>query len=211
MISPFASTQESAWFKRFEAALSGLPTEDSREIVRELREHLHERISQGHDVEQMLGAFGDASAYARTFIDEYSLTRARDSRQTLRMFATVASFARRSLIACIGLLFASVFALLITSSLVCLTIKVVRPDRVGLWVDLPLGAQHRYVHSGPESIPLRLGRDHIQFGYSNPRPQAPEILGTWIYPCLLALALLGYMGLRFTLFRTLNKLSGRRG
>ncbi len=211
MISPFATTQECAWFKKFEAALSGLPTEDSQEIVRELREHLHERISQGHDVEQMLSSFGDASAYAGTFIDEYSLTRARDSKQTLRMFTTVASFARRSLIACIGLLFAFIFALLITSSLVCLTIKVVRPDRVGLWLDLPLGAQHRYVHSGPQSIPLRLGRDHIQFGYSNPRPQAPEILGAWIYPCLLALALLGYIGLRFTLFRTLNKLSRRRG
>ncbi len=210
MNSPFLTAQECVWFKRFETALRGLPAEDSQEIIRELREHLHERISQGQDVEQILSAFGDASAYARTFIDEYSLTRARDSKQTLRMFTTVASFARRSLIACIGLLFASIFALLITSSLVCLTIKVVQPDRVGLWVDLPLSAQHRYVHTGPETIPLRLGSDHIQFGYSNPRPQTPEILGAWIYPCLLALAVLGYLGLRFTLFRTLSRLSGRR-
>jgi hypothetical protein len=126
------------------------------------------------------------------------------------MFATVASFARRSLIACIGLVFASTFALLITSSLICLTIKVIRPNQVGLWVDPPLSAQHRYVHSERENIPLRLGDDHIQFGYSNPPPHIPEVMGVWIFPCLLAMALLGYLGLRFTLFRTLNKLSGRR-
>jgi hypothetical protein len=66
-------------------------------------------------------------------------------------------------------------------------------DQVGLWVDLPLSAQHHDLHTGPETIPLRLGSDHIHFGYSNPRPQAPEMLGGWIYPCLLALALLGYL------------------
>lgn len=210
MISSLSTTQEYAWFKKFEAALSGLPTEDSQEIVNELRVHLHERIRQGQDVEQILSAFGDASAYARSFIDESSLTRARDSKQTLKMFHTVASFARRSLIAGTGLVFALIFVLLIASSLVCMTMKVIRPDLVGLWVDLPLSAQHHYVHSGPERMPLRLGHDHIQFGYANPRPQSPEILGKWIYPCLLALAGLGYLGLRFTLFRTLSKLSGRR-
>ncbi len=202
--------EEGAWFKRFEAALSQLPAEDREGIVREVREHVHERIDQGQDVEQVLGAFGDAAAYARTFVDEYSLTRATESGKTLRMFTTVARFARRSLVASVGLLLAFIFGLLLASSVVCMAIKVVRPDSVGLWVDRPLSAQHRYVHSGPERIPLRLGRDHIQFGYANPRPQAPEILGFWMYPCLLGLAVLGYFGLRFTLVRTLSRLLGRR-
>ena len=58
MNSPFLTAPECAWFKRFEAALRGLPAEDIQEIVRELREHLHERISQGQEVEPILNAFG---------------------------------------------------------------------------------------------------------------------------------------------------------
>ncbi len=201
---------EGAWFRNFEACLSGLPAEDRREILRELREHVYERVTQGQDAGQVLGEFGDAAAYARTFVDEYSLTRARESGQTLRMFTTVASFARRSIRATVGLVLGCVFALLLTSSVVCVAIKVVRPDHVGLWVDLPMSAHHRYVHSGPERIPLRLGSDHIQFGYANPRPQAPEVLGVWMYPCLLGLAVVGYFGLRQTLVRTLRGLSVRR-
>ena len=209
MIKPPSSTPEILWLSQFEAALSTLPAEDRSEIVREVRDHFHERLTQGLTVEQVLSAFGDASDYAKGFAAEYAVTRARDSRQTLKMFTTVASFARRSVIAFVGLVFASIFALLITSSFVCLTIKVIRPDLVGLWVDLPLKTQHRFVHSGSETIPLRLGNDHIQFGYSNPPPEFKEVLGAWMYPCLLGIASFGYFGLRVALFRTLKKMSSR--
>jgi Protein of unknown function (DUF1700) len=202
--------QDQLWLAKFDAALKSLPPEHIQEIVREVREHLYERISQGQTAEQILIEFGDPAVYARNFVDEYSLTQARESKQTIRMFTSVASFTRRSLIACVGLFSASIFALLIISSLVCLTMKVVRPDAVGLWVDLPLSAHHHYVQSGPQKIPLRLGHDHIQFGYSKSHPQTPEILGAWIYLCLIGMALLGYFGLRFTLMRTLTTLVGKR-
>ena len=202
MTNSLQSTHETAWFKKFDAALKALPPEDSSDIVRVVRDHLHQRVSQGHKIEEVFSAFGEASEYAARFRDEYILTRARESGKTLTMFSTVVQFARRSLIASIGLLFAVVFALLVAGSLACLMIKMVRPDLVGLWVDLPLAAQHRYVQKGPRNLPLRLGHDHIQFGYSNPAPQAPEMLGAWMFPSLLGLAVLGYLGLRWILSRT---------
>jgi hypothetical protein len=200
-------TQLSVWLKKFETELSPLPAADTSEILREIQDHIHERVAQGQSIEEVLGAFGDASEYAQGFVDDHALAGARDSKRTLRMFTTVAGFARRSLIACLGLIAASIFALLITSSLVCMAIKIAKPELVGVWVDRPLSAQHRYVHSERQTIPLRLGNDHIQFGYSNPPPHFPEVLGMWMYLCLNTLAFLGYIALRFTLFRTLKGLS----
>lgn len=210
MTNPVQNTREAVWFKTFEAALKKLPLEDRREIVHEVREHLHERVRQGQDIEDALRAFGSAADYAPGFVDEYTLTRARDSGRTFTMLSVVMGFARRSLTACIGLLFACIFSLLIASSLTCLAIKAIHPDRVGLWVDRPFNTPHRYVHSGPERLPLRFGRDHIQLGYSDPIPQSKEVLGVGMYPGLLAMAMLGYMGLRWTLSRTVKSLLRRR-
>ena len=207
---PVQNSRETEWFGSFEAALQNLPPEDRREIVREVREHLHERVRQGQAVDEVLSAFGAAGEYASGFLDEYTLTRARDSGRTFTMLSAVTGLARRSLTACMGLLFACLFSLLIMSSLTCLTIKVIHPDRVGLWVDRPFNAPRRYIHSGPERLPLRLGRDHIQFGYANPVPRSEEVLGLWMYPSLLVLALLGFLGLRLTLSRTVKTLLRRR-
>lgn len=207
---PVQNSRETEWFNTFEAALKDLPPEDRREIVREVREHLHERVRQGQNIEAVLSGFGAAYEYASGFVDEYTLTRARDSGRMFAMLSAVTGLARRSLPACIGLLFAGIFSLLIASSLTCFTIKVIHPDRVGLWVDRPFNTPHRYIHSGPERLPLRLGRDHIQFGYANPIPKSEEVLGAWTYPSLLALALLGYLGLRWTLSRTVKTLLRRR-
>ena len=207
---PVQNTRETEWFRTLEAALKDLPLEDRREIVREVREHLHERVRQGQNMEDVLSAFGPAVDYASGFVDEYTLTRARDSGRTFTMLSAVMGLARRSLTACIGLLFACIFSLLIASSLTCFTIKAIHPDRVGLWVDRPFNTPHRYIHSGPERLPLRLGRDHIQFGYANPIPRSEEVLGVGMYPSLLALTLLGYLGLRWTLSRTVKSLLRRR-
>jgi len=207
---PAQNTRETEWFKTFEAALKDLPLEDRREIVREVREHLHERVRQGQNMEDVLSAFGPAVDYASGFVDEYTLTRAHDSGRTFTMLSAVMGLARRSLTACIGLLFACFFSLLIASSLTCFAIKAIHPDRVGLWVDRPFNTPHRYIHSGPEHLPLHLGRDHIQFGYANPIPKSDEVLGVGMYPSLLALALLGYLGLRWTLSRTVKRLLRRR-
>ncbi len=207
---PVQNSREAEWFIMFEAALKDLPLDDRREIVREMREHLYERVRQGQHIEDVLSAFGPAVEYASGFADEYTLTRARDSGRTFTMLSAVTGLTRRSLTACIGLLFACIFSLLIASSLTCLTIKAIHPDRVGLWVDRPFDTPHRYIHSGPERLPLRLGRDHIQFGYVNPVPRSEEILGVWMYPSLLALALVGYLGLRWTLSRTVKTLLRRR-
>ncbi len=210
MTYPVQNARETEWFKTFEAALKDLPLEDRREIVREVREHLHERVRQGQNIDDVLSAFGPAVDYGSGFVDEHTLTRARDSGRTFTMLSALMGLARRSLTACIGLLFACIFSLLIASSLTCFTIKAIHPDRVGLWVDRPFNTSHQYIHSGPERLPLRLGRDHIQFGYANPIPKSEEVLGVGMYPSLLALALLGYLGLRWTLSRTVKSLLRRR-
>ena len=187
------------WLQTLARALESLPAEDSREIVAEAREHLYELLGKGDSPEEALTGFGSADAYAQCFMDEHLLTQARASRRIVPMFRTVVRFAGRSVVALVGLLGATVVGFSGVWSLVCVGIKFFRPDLVGLWLDLPLSAPHRYEHSQRDFIPVSFGHDHIVFGLQNPPPQFPEYLGVWVYPCLAVIAVLSYLALRAVL------------
>jgi hypothetical protein len=120
-------------------------------------------------------------------------------------------FAGRSVVAGFGLVCGTIAGFFGIWSIVCIIVKILRPDLVGLWLDLPLSAQRRYVHSQRDFIPLSFGHDHIVFGFQNPPPQFPEHLGMWIYPCLIAIAFFSYFALRATLLVAVNSIQLARG
>jgi hypothetical protein len=194
------------WLSKLARALELLPGDDSREILAEAKEHIYESIEKGISPLEVLTGFGSAEAYARGFVDEYLLTRARSSRGTVPMLRMVIRFARRSVVAGFGLICATISGFFGLWSLGCIAVKVFRPDLVGLWLDLPLSAQHRYVHSERDFIPLSFGHDHIVFGFHNPPPQFPEYLGVWIYLCLVGIALLSYFALRASLLAAVKRI-----
>ncbi|HXJ86668.1 MAG TPA: hypothetical protein VMS18_07620 [Candidatus Binatia bacterium] len=196
----------SAWLNNLEQALGSLPADDSLDILAEAKEHIDERVGMGISPFEVLAGFGSAHAYAQGFVDEYLLTRARSSRRTIPMLRTVIRFAQRSVVAAFGLICATISGFFGLWSLVCIAIKIFRPDLVGLWLDLPLSEQHRYVHSQRDFVPLSFGHDHIVFGFQNPPPQFPEHLGMWIYPCLAGIAFLSYFALRASLLAALKRI-----
>jgi hypothetical protein len=194
------------WLKNLQRALAPLPGDDSREILAEAREHIAERVATGVPPLKVLSAFGNAETYVQGFVDEYLLDRARSSRRTLPMLRTVVRFAGRSVIAGLGLVCVVISGFFGLWSLGCIAVKIVRPDLVGLWLDLPLSAQHRYEHSQRDFIPLSFGHDHIVFGFQNPPPSFPEYLGAWIYPCMAGIALVSYIALRASLLLSVNRI-----
>jgi hypothetical protein len=154
----------------------------------------------------VLAGFGSAEVYAQAFVDEYLLTTARSSRKTVPMLRTIVRFAGRSAVAGFGLTCTAISVFFGLWSLVCIVIKIFRPDLVGLWLDLPLSAQHRYVHSQRDFIPLSFGHDHIVFGFHHPPPQFPEYLGIWIYLCLAGIAFLSYFAIRAILIAVVKRI-----
>jgi hypothetical protein len=195
-----------SWLNNLERALHCLPADDSLDILAETKDHIDERVGMGISPVEVLAGFGSAEAYAQGFVDEYLLTRARSSRRTVPMLRTVIRFAGRSMVAGIGLICATISGFFGLWSLVCIAVKIFRPDLVGLWLDLPLSAQHRYVHSQRDFIPLSFGHDHIVFGFQNPAPQFPEHLGMWMYPCLIGIAFLSYFVLRASLVAAVKRI-----
>ncbi|MGH9530065.1 MAG: DUF1700 domain-containing protein [Terriglobales bacterium] len=194
------------WLNKVKRALDSLPADDSLDILAEAKDHIDERVGMGISPVEVLAGFGSAEAYAQGFVDEYLLTRARSSRKTVPMLRTVIRFAGRSVFAGFGLICATISGFFGLWSLVCIAVKIFRPDLVGLWLDLPLSAQHRYVHSQRDFIPLSFGHDHIVFGFQNPPPQFPEHLGMWIYPCLVGIAFLSYFALRASLLAAVKRI-----
>jgi hypothetical protein len=143
-----------------------------------------------------LAGFGSAEAYARAFKSDELLGKACADRKVVVMLNAVIHFSSRSVVALIALICTTVVGYFGLWSLLCIGVKLFRPDLVGLWLDLPLSAQHRYEHAQRDFIPLSFGHDHIVFGLQDPPPAFPEYLGLWVCPCLAVVTMLSYFGVR---------------
>jgi HAAS domain-containing protein len=194
------------WLASLEQALAALPAKDSAPIIAEAREHIYERVRIGVPPADALAGFGSAEAYARAFKGDELLDKARADRRVLDMLKAVVHFSSRSVVALIALISITVVGYFGLWSLLCIGAKLFRPDFVGLWLDLPLSAQRRYEHAQPDFIPLSFGHDHVIFGFRDPPPTFPEYLGLWIYPILVAVAVLSYYGVRTILRASVNRI-----
>jgi len=204
MTDPLLPSGVKLWLDRLDLFLRPLPRQDVDAILNEARAHFLDRLGQGQPADQLLDGFGEAADYARGFVDAYFLERAHSRRSILGMIRAVARIARRSLTGAVGLALAILFGSLGVGAALCLPLKLIYPDRVGLWLDRPLNAQHRYVHTGAEGPAMNIGHDHVVFGFATTPPAFPEVLGIWVYPIFMAIAILCLLAVRALLAKTVR-------
>jgi len=174
------------WLGRLDLALQPLPEDERADIVGETRGHLEERLDAGLSSMSALAGFGRAEAYARAFLDDYALTQALDSRRSLAMARVLFDFAGRSLGATLGLIGFVVFSATMLGALVCLLVKLIKPDLIGLW-------------SGPSGV--------VPGFFSH--PGLHDMLGNWIYLVLVLLVVVDAALARLSLIIALKGVKGR--
>ena len=179
-------TDIDAWLERLDQALARLPETERADIVGETRGHLEERLDAGLTSTSALAGFGRAEAYARAFLDDYALTQALGSRRSLAMARVLFDLAGRSLVAMLGLIGFVIFSATMLACVVCILIKLVKPDLVGLW-------------SGPNGVVL---------GISN-HTGLHDMLGNGVYAVLVLLVVVDAALARFSLIMAVKGVKGR--
>jgi len=174
-----------AWLTRLDLALQPLPEGEREDIVGETRGHLEERLDAGLTSASALTGFGRAEAYARSFLDDYALTQALDSRRSLAMARVLFDFAGRSLVATLGLVGFVVFSATMLGALVCILVKLIKPDLVGLW-------------SGPNGMTLGMT------GHAG----LHDMLGNGVYLVLILLVLVDAVLARLSLITAIKGVKG---
>ncbi len=202
MISPIDSALQEridAYLKRLRRALGELPPEEISEIVREIHSHIVERVESTDPLNDaalthILGALGNPEDIGSLYQSRAMVTRARASTSPLLIVMTTIRWAGMSLAGLVTCLFGLIGYVLGIGFLVSPILKMLNPERVGLWVgphywDLSLGALSAAEQGGAH---------------------AQEVLGWWLIPfglsagplILVVTTLLLRWALRFAFPRT---------
>ncbi|MEJ0007568.1 MAG: hypothetical protein WDM77_14690 [Steroidobacteraceae bacterium] len=150
------------YLTRLRQALGVLAPEEIDEIVREIRGHIVERaestdLLDDAALEGILSALGNPEDIASLYQSRAMVARARVSTSPLLILMTTVRWAGMSLAGLVVCLFGVFGYVMGIGFFVTATLKVLHPDRVGLWVgphlwDLSMGsAHHRRAGSGPRS------------------------------------------------------------
>jgi hypothetical protein len=179
-----------AYLNRIRGRLRGLPAEERREILEELRSHLLEKAvaggMTGGAVDAALESLGSPEELAREYVTDELLARAEVSRSPLRILDSLFRWASLSIAGFLVLLGSVTGYLLGVVFLLVAALKPFHPETAGVWASRDA--------SGDLSLSVHMG-----FGY------APlvgrEVLGWWIVPLgLLAGCLLLILTTRFGLW-----------
>ncbi len=160
-----------AYLERLRQALGALPPEETADIVREIRGHIVERAESTDLLNEVtlkgiLGALGDPEDIGSLYQSRAMVARARASMSPLLILRSTTRWAGKSL-AGLGTFFFGLFGYgLGFGFLVTAILKVLHPDRVGLWV-----STHRWNLSLGTLTAAEQSRDHAQ-----------ELLGWWLIP-----------------------------
>ena len=163
-----------AYLTRLRRALVNLPPAEVAEIVREIHGHIVERVESTDSpneaaLTRILGALGNPEDIGSLYQSRAMVARARASTSPLLILRTTVRWAAKS----IAGLAMSIFALFGYANgiswLIGATMKVIRPDRVGLWV-------------GPHTWNLSMGSLTLA---ERTREHATEVLGWWFIPVML--------------------------
>lgn len=183
-----------AYLDRLRLALGALPPEEIAEIVREIRGHIVERAESTDLLNEaalkgILSALGNPEDIASLYQSRAMVARARASTSPFLILMTTIRWAGMSLAGFVACLFGLIGYVLGIGFLVSPILKMLNPDRVGLWV-------------GPQYWNLSLG---ALSAAEQGRAHAHEVLGWWLVPfgliagplILIVTTLLLRWGLRF--------------
>lgn len=160
-----------AYLKRLRQALGALPPEEIAEIAREIRGHIVERAESTDLLNEavlkgILGALGDPEDIGSLYQSRAIVARARASTSPLLILMSTIRWAGKSLAGLVTFFFGLFGYGLGLGFLVTAILKVLHPERVGLWV-----GPHRWNLSMGTLSAAEQTRDHAQ-----------ELLGWWLIP-----------------------------
>jgi hypothetical protein len=166
--------------------LRGLPADEAKEIVDELRSHAIDRAGgtlTASSVDATIAGLGPARDLAGLYLAERMAEQVEASRSPLLILKTVWRLAGLSVRAFFTLLLSFVGYATGASFLICAALKPIFPDQVGFWVNLDPS----------------LGVPTFSIGIVN-NPAAHEIMGWWLIPfCLVMGALIIWLTWRLGL------------
>lgn len=181
------SARLSAYARKLRWSLSTLPEADREDIVSEMRSHVLDRIDAGVSIDDIFHGFGSPEQYARSFHDDFELSRALGSRSLVRMMRVLAYRVSRSAAAFFALLAMGCLGLFGAGVTVTALMRFIDPVHWGLW----------------------LSSHSLVFGYAGSPGGSRELLGAWIYPfavlCLIGCWMVG----QATLLWALKKIARR--
>jgi hypothetical protein len=174
-----AHTRIDEYLDTLRARLCGVNEQDAWEFVEELRSHIHDKISAAGEmtpavVERVLTALGNPEELASEFRTNVLLTGAVNSRSPIQILPILfrwASFSVTGLFVLLG----AIGGYFVGGVLfICAMLKPFHPHTAGLW------AFHD--ETGDLNLSFRLGS-------ANPPAGAHELLGWWIVPIGVLVAL----------------------
>lgn len=170
-IDPVLLQRIDAYLDRLRQALGALPPGEIAEIVREIRGHIIERAESTASLNEaaltrILSALGDPEDIASLYQSRAMVARARTSASPLLILKAAVRWAGMSMIGLLTFLF-GVFGYVMGAGF-CVTavLKVLYPDRVGMWV-------------GPHGWDLSMG---VLTAAEQGRNHAHEVLGSSLIP-----------------------------
>ncbi len=160
-----------AYLNRLRHALGALSSEEIEEIVREIRGHIVERAESTDLLNEdalncILSALGNPEDIASLYQSRAMVARARASTSPLLILTTTVRWAGMSLAGLMACLFGVFGYVMGVGFLVTAILKMLHPDRVGLWV-------------GPHMWDLSMGALTTA---ELDQAHAHELLGWWLIP-----------------------------
>lgn len=181
--------QSREYVRRLQRALSPLPKEDRLAIVAEIESHIADCTGAGKTpLFEVLEGLGSPEELAATYVEQYRLTDALSGSKHISLFFIVLERATRSILALTTGLAAALFYVFALAFAAVAVLKPILPGNVGFW----------------------FGPGVFDFGaIDKPPAGVHELLGYWIVPVGVVLAVLCYLGgarlMRFTGKRLLRK------
>jgi hypothetical protein len=159
------------YLRTLKRELRGLGTDETADIVAELRSHVAERVDEGASVDDVLARLGRAEELAGRYLADHVLASAEVSRSPLGVLHGVFRWATLSAAGSAVLLVAIAGYFAGAALLLCAALKPFHPQTAGLWT-FPDGA-------GATEVSLRMG-------FGTLPAHATDVLGWWIVPIGLA-------------------------
>jgi hypothetical protein len=161
-----------AYLGRLRQLLRGMNPEDAREIVEELRSHIHDKAASSGEatsaaVDAALAMLGSPEDLATQYTTDALLARAEVSRSPVRILESLFRWASLSIVGFFVLLTSIVGYIMGGALMWSGVLKIIHPQTAGLWL-IP--------HDG-DTVEIS-----VRLGFGSPPVGGRDVLGWWIVP-----------------------------